>query len=566
MSKAGLSTGHGRMIFPAAVFFGVGLHLVLLITYLSSSPFASAPLVDSRYYWLVATDTVLAGKPLPGVFFGAPFYPLFLCVSVWLFGPVFWPVYVFQTGLCLATVFLVYRTVLAAFGKSPARWAAVLLLYYAPFAFQSLKLLPDTWGFFFLALFLAVSSATGRSLKMAVLWGFLAGIMVLCRAQLFLPALAIIAFKALWPWSATRLRPGLLTICAMIAALVPFALYTKVHTGRFTPFPPYSGLSLLEGNNPAAAGTYSRVVSDEDRMENRLSDMVKDASKITGQKVKDPFEADRIFRKRAFSFMRNEPEEFLALLCKKAVLMVSPRETFDIYDLYAERRLFLPVLYLFFSGWFLVFPLGLAGAWKIFNEPEARTRAVPFALAVLCLSGILLVFFVNSRYRLLLLPALVPFSGLGADALPLWARGRKTALMSLFGGILALMTLWVLLTNTSPTPSGVLSAGKALAMAGRAGESVALFENLAQENPFSLDLKNSLALLYIWEGRFTKASPLVEELAKSPQFEPRARLYRRLMSEGRRLYGSQGLADVVPSDSFRSFLHGESYEWRTKNP
>jgi len=565
MSKAG-STDHGRRIFYVAAFTGAGLHLVLLANYIFSSPFASAPLVDSRYYWLLATDTILAGRPLPGVFFGAPFYPLFLCASVRLFGPVFWPVYLIQTGLCLATVFLVYRTVLAAFGKNPARLAAVLLLYYAPLAFQSVKLLPDTWGFFFLALFLAVNTGAGTSFKKAALSGLLAGIMVLCRTQLLLPVLAIIAFKALWPRRERRPVLSLLTLLAMAAALVPFALYTQAHAGRFTPFPPNSGLALLEGNNPMASGTYARVVGDEDRMENRLSDMTEAASKMAGRRMDDPFEADRIFRNRAIGFMRDEPGRFFVLLCKKAVLLVSPRETGDVYDMYVERRLYLPVLHLFFSGWFLVFPLALAGAWKIFSEPEARMSAVPFALAVITLSGSLLVFFVNSRYRLLLLPALAPFSGVGADALLLWARDRKTALMSVFGGILALMALWAVLTDTGPTPSGVQSVGKALAISGRTGESLALFEKLAKDNPFSLDLKNSLALLYIWEGRFTDASPLVEELAKIPQFGKRAGLYRRLMDQGRRRYGEPGRADVAPTESFRSFLHRESDEWRAKNP
>lgn len=566
MPKAGLSTDHGRSIFYAAVFIGAGLHLVLLANYLFSSPFAAAPLVDSRYYWLVATDTILAGRPLPGVFFGAPFYPLFLCASVWLFGPVFWPVYALQTGLCLATIFLVHRAASAAFGKNPARWAVALLLYNAPLAFQSLKLLPDTWGFFFLALFLAVNSGAGTSFKKAAFSGLLAGIMVLCRTQLLLPVLAIMTFKVLWPRQARRPVHCLLTLLVMAAALVPFALYTHAHAGRFTPFPPNSGLALLEGNNPKASGTYVRVVGHEDRMENRLSDMTEAASKMAGRRVNDPFEADRIFRNRAIGFMMEKPGQFFVLLAKKGVRLVSPRETGDVYDMYVERRLYLPVLHLFFSGWFLVFPLALAGARKIIGEPEARIRAAPFALAVLTLSAGLFVFFVNSRYRLLLLPALAPFSGYGASAMASWAKARRTAPLAVFAALIFLMAFWNFKTDTGPTPSGVQSVGKALAISGRTGESLALFEKLAEDNPFSLDLKNSLALLYIWEGRFTDASPLVNELAKTPQFEKKAGLYRWLMDRGRRRYGEPGRADVIPTESFRSFLHGESDEWRRKNP
>ncbi|MFH2099560.1 MAG: hypothetical protein ABIJ95_08630 [Pseudomonadota bacterium] len=75
-----------RRITLALVLAGVGLYGVLFWQYVSRSPFASVPVVDSDFYWNAAREAA-RGNGLPPVIFNAPLYPLFVTAVVVLTGP-----------------------------------------------------------------------------------------------------------------------------------------------------------------------------------------------------------------------------------------------------------------------------------------------------------------------------------------------------------------------------------------------------------------------------------------------------------------------------------------------
>ncbi len=548
--------GGASRAFRIAAGLGAALQLAVALEYVLRSPYAYAPLVDSRYYWMVAYDTAMSGRPLPAVFFGAPFYPLFLCAYMWVFGPnPAWLPFL-QTGLALATIFLLHRTILRILGRAAADWSALLLLFYGPFAFQSLKILPDTWGLFFFALYLRLFVSLGDSGGRAVVLGLVSGVMALCRAQLLPAALLTLSFRAAFPVSRGRIRVSLLALASLALALLPFCLYSLSRAGHFSPFSPYGGLSLYEGNNPRAFGTYTRVVGSEDRMEKRLDDMAAEASRQLGRPV-GPYEADSFFRMRALSFALENPGRFLVLEAKKLYLLLTPAETYDLYDMGLERR-FLPLLRLLFGGWWLILPLSLTGAAALLRDPEARRAAMPFTVSALCQIAILLVFFINSRYRLLLVPALAPFFGAGAALLSEKARARRFRDLALAALPLLLMIPWAALSGDSHSFSARESVGKALAEAGRTDEALAVFNDLAREQPGSLELVNSLVLLHIFRGDFARAEPLLARLAADPQFSRLAAHYRLMMDEARRRFGSPGQSGVTPSPAFRAFLNASA--------
>lgn len=558
-----------RLLAPVLVFIaGTAMALALFVQYLGRSPFARVPLVDGQYYWLMAYDAVLLGKGLPPVFFGAPAYPFLLMGIMALAGPSLALVYLVQIAFFIGSAFFIYDTTRRIFSRGPALAAAALMLLYGPFAFYALKILPDTLGVFLVCAYLnlCVRQKKSPSIILSALVGILAGAEILCRGQT-LP-LVILTFFGVFSRSGKektsreKLSQLFFAVFFLFLTLAPWAFYMKAQTGRLTIFLPNTGLTLLEGNNPASRGTYARVLGGADNIVDRVPDMVAHASAALGRQV-DVWEADRYFRDRAISYIRENPGGWLLLLLKKMRLILWPREVHDIFSQRGEARAYLPLLHVFFAGFGLLLPLSCLGAWGGFREPgRERGSLVLLLLAALGICATLLVFFVNSRYRLLLLPALAPLAGNGVFVLKGWAREKRRA--PLAASLLALALLFGLQVLPAG-PAGKsfrASQAKALAQAGKQEEALAVLRGLVQEHPDDGDAMNSLTVLLLWQGELARAEEAARRLSAMPGLSGQAEHYLWLAARVRESFalGPEELR-VRPGEEYHAFLDRSAEEY-----
>ncbi|MEW5736618.1 MAG: glycosyltransferase family 39 protein [Thermodesulfobacteriota bacterium] len=564
------------LIAPGLVFLaGSALFLAYFIQYVLNSPFARVPMVDGQYYWLMAYDAVMLKKGLPPVFFGAPAYPFLLMGLMALAGPRLALVYIVQALLFMGTALLCFDTARRLFSRTAALAAAVLVLLYGPLAFYSLKVLPDCLGVFLLALYVNLWLRRGFSRTVAgqSLIGIIAATGILCRGQIT----PVIVLTFLWGFShySTRetkprkLVPVIFFLIFFTLTLLPWALYMKHNTGRLTIFLPNTGLTLWEGNNPAAQGTYARVLGRADNISDRVPDMIASASEALGRKV-DVWEADRYFRGRALSFITKHPGRFALLLLQKLRLILWPREVHDIFSLPAEARTYTPLLLFFFAGFGLLLPLSCAGAYDWLRNPEADRREMVFLLlAAAGVCATLVVFFVNARYRLLLLPALAPLAGNGFAALIRWFKaGKIFPFLFTLIGVLILLGIQAAPGGPGAGPDYRASEAKALAQSGNQDKALQILSDLVRENPDHADTVNSLTVLCLWQGDLAGASQYARKLASMPGFEEEGDHFLWLIGRIREVFLlEEGARKILPTEAYHAFLDesAEAYFQKKRN-
>lgn len=525
--------------YGAAIVLLVGLicYFLLISQYIRLSPYAHIPILDARSYWQLALDVAHSGKPLSSLTHSAPLYPLFLIACVYLFGPNIYAVYVVQLSLALMTVLLIHQLWRQLFSPLHGFIAALLSLFSLPFVYYISKLLPEVLAIFILTGFLAIYTHPELVDKPGglILLGLVAGLAILVRSQFIavvLPLLAILPFyrKPDPPTRSYRWRVPIVSAC-LLAALMPIGLYNYHHTGGFYVTAPNGGITFYEGNNAEATGTYSSIPGISDDVNLQLKDMVAVASSHLGRPV-TVWEADRYFWHKGISYIKHNPADWLKLELRKIILLLNPKETFTIYDIYLERSRYLPSLFFFPIGWGILFPLSLLGIFDLlFIKKEAMKILLPLIIAGIALIGLLLVFFVIDRYRLLLLPVIAGFAAHGGIALSKAWRKRQLPFAIAGSGVLLVGIAATLMIKKPIAPGAWSNLGSILVRLERFSEAEAALDRAIQLEPDNPIVLNNMIAALLYQDKVEKALPLIEALHAYPQFAQRAAKYRQFIDK-----------------------------------
>jgi len=243
------------------------------------------------------------------------------------------------------------------------------------------------------------------------------GLYALGRANIlaFAPVLAVWAFFALWKRLeprvkglgrslAARLRQGwrpglkrvLLLTCGVLAFVVPATLHNYLADGDLVPVTANGGINLYIGNGPRATGEYVNpptVDVKSDPGGRRYVSGVEGRPMTYGE-VSDWWAA------RTGEHIAEDPGRWLGLLLTKALLFVHRHEIMQVANVHVILGWQLP-------GWFFgaLVVLGLAAfVWD--RERRRRLGAVWLFVLVYALS--IIAFFVTDRYRLPVVPLLIP--------------------------------------------------------------------------------------------------------------------------------------------------------------
>ena len=385
--------------------------------------------LDTRFYYELSMQLVSGGGMPGGAISFNPLYPAFLVLVFRVFGDSLTAVRILQGVIGLFTILLAYRagSLLAVPGerKRPrgeliGAFAAVLTLLYAHFLMYEGSLLATTLvTFILLAVFVialvldqdvhGVRKATlgrkrVRPSLLALGAGLLTGAGALGRPNLFFLLAAAIPLWILLRHPNLRRGVRYAVLCALGTALVllPPVIYNVSRTGRFVPVTTHGGINFYIGNRPGAVGKYDPPEGMRADMRGLVEDARIVAEQRSGRSLTDA-EVSGYWFGEALESISHDPARWIALLGRKLLLFFNGLELADVLDISFYREA-CPAMKFLFVPFVAISPLSILG--MIVLARSGRNRSVVFLFIGAALASVLL-FYVNSRYRMPAVPLLI---------------------------------------------------------------------------------------------------------------------------------------------------------------
>ncbi|MFO7915991.1 MAG: glycosyltransferase family 39 protein [Candidatus Krumholzibacteriales bacterium] len=412
------TAGRERLIISVIIVAAAVIRIIYIIQLHSSDLEWILPL-DMHFYRELAAEISRGGMPLSGGLTFNPLYPVFLAAVFRLAGSSLLVPRIIQSILGVLTVCLIYiagKEVAVSGNRSRAGIAAAalalfypqFLLYEGSFLATSLVTLLLTASFL-TALRLdrdikGGRPASGNFLRRGALLGVILGAGSLGRPNLFLlliPAAAVWFFFRNGSGKRARLASAGALLGAAAVLLVP-AIYNGARTGRFVPVTSHGGINLYIGNRIEGGGVYKPPPGMRMDMRGLVEDARNRASELTGREMTDQ-EASGYWISRALDNISERPGGAAKLLLRKFALFWNRAEIPDVIDisLYREEC---PVMKILFIPFSLISALALAGLIAVYIT--GRNRGV-FTLYIGAAVVSVIIFFVNSRYRIPSVPVMI---------------------------------------------------------------------------------------------------------------------------------------------------------------
>lgn len=488
----------GRVLLWVPLLPALIVRVLSLKQYVSGNPFANHLFSDAHNYhqWAAA---IASGNPPLEPFYQAPLYPHFLALLLRFPGDHFLPIYMIQLILGVLSVHIVSRLALLFLRPLPSAIAATLfgLLPYSIY-FEH-KLYPEPLSLVVALLALYMGARDWKSARGSVWAGAAAGLAATARANL-------IAFGLLLPLSLLRNSPGrsFAYLAAFAMLVLPVTVWNVATGGGLTLVAANGGEVFCHGNNSNALGSMGKIPGFKSEIGSMAKSSIAFASKETGRELNSAG-ASRYWFARGLRWIARNPAASVRLEIRKAYLIFSSRFTplSSFYDFEKER----------FTGdaipWHLLhYPLWILALAGLLLR---RRGGLPIPGAIHLYAAIqfltLMLFFVSTRYVILLLPVIALYAGAGVEAI-LYRRRRAGVVAVLVAGLL--VAIWA---DRSPgreraTPYAQLASIRI--SEGNRTEAIALFAEAARLSPMELIHHQNLAMEREKEGDIAGAREAME--------------------------------------------------------
>jgi Tfp pilus assembly protein PilF len=373
-----------------------------------------------------------------------------------------------------------------------------MLALYPPAIFFDGLIQKSVLDVLLLCVALAITATLARDSRASstspwwTLLGIVTAALMLTRENAALLALVL----GCWGFSRAP-RAGAAFALGVTVGLLPVVARNYVVGGGFYLTTSQFGSNLYIGNNPRANGSYVSLREGRGSPEYERVDATALAEAASGRSL-TPREVSSYWTMRTVAFVRAEPWAWLRLLVYKARLLVSRTEIIDTESQESHAEYSLPLRVLGRVWHFgVVLPLALLGI--VARWGERRTLVVVYALAAAYAISVV-VFFVVARYRLPLVPLLLPFAAAGVLWLP---RVRPAALAGVT--VAAIVANWPVHTAASQQAITENNLGAALQDVGRVDEAVARYRRALELSPGYTPALNNLGTALRARGRAEEA-------------------------------------------------------------
>jgi len=400
-------------------------------------PMAKIPIIDGWSYHQQALDILRGNFWGDQVFFQDPLYPYLLAGVYSLTGESMAAVRMLQALFGAVLTVCLLLTGIRVGGVGAGAIAGLTAAVYPLLIYFDGQIMKESLGLLLIGLalwlLLRAADSPGRWSRQIVAGAsFALAVMTRGNLLLFAPAAALWLLWRHWRngglWSAV-LRVAVFT-AAVILTIAPVTIRNVIVGDDLVLLTSQGGANFFIGNNPYADGASGRppVLRKHPRFER--SDFEYEAERAVGRQLK-PSEINAYWMAEAKRWLRENPVLAARLWWRKVLLLFNVYEIPDNLDFYFYRR-YSPVLAnplggwlvngqtngLILGGWGLLLPLAIGGAvlfaWR---RPSAALLTV-FALIY---GASLVAFHIYDRYRLTLLPAVIP---LAAGYIACWSRWR----------------------------------------------------------------------------------------------------------------------------------------------
>ena len=432
-------------------------------------------------------------------FYHPPLYPYLLGLLFKVAGHSLALVYLLQGLLGLVNVFLIHRAGAALFGPRAGILAAAGAALYGPFPFHEMKFLGTTLGLTLgllsLTLLIGAEEAAARAPALGrapagrrsggtmVRW--LAAGLSIGVASACLPGTVILAplYAASLAWR--RAVPAAFSLLlGTVLGLLPVTVHNLYVAGDFLPLSGQGGTTFYQGNNPNAAGGFNVLPGFTGAPESQAAEEQSIAERETGRPMRRSETSAHFFRK-GLAFIASSPGVWLGLEFRKLAALLGDYEGSTEYSIYYERDQ-IPWLRILALPFAAIAGAGIAG---LLRAGLPRPPAIALFLYTVQAALTPLIFYVSSRYRLPLVPALLIYGGHLVDAS--WSEFRRGGApssgqvrsLALAGG-LALVSFFPLGAQKDSAEANVhYNIGNLLADRGRHVEAIASFDRAVARWP-----------------------------------------------------------------------------------
>ncbi len=430
------------------IVVGVALALRLAFYFLNKAfnPTFYFPVMDSLYHHEWALDLVAGGTPGTDVFFRGPMYPYFLAALYKISGSsIAFAVFVHHI-LGALTAGIVYLTARELFSRTVSLVAGLTVALYWVLVFMEGDLLVETLFIFFnsMSLYLLTVGIVRRRSRFLALGGLALGLATITRpsVMVFFPAVPLAIWLAYRRSSATaksaapakRTRGWIAqSVIVAIACAIPIlpVMIRNYSVGHaIVPIGSSGGVNFYIGNNPSSDGSTAIVPGTRADWWGGYDDAIAIAEKDRGRKLSLAEVSDYYFD-RGFDYIKSNPAQATEHMLKKFRMFWGAGERANDKFIYFFWHL-AKMKYVPLPGFWLVAPLAILGAFLLWRR---RSELVMLYLFVALYSIGVIVFFVNARFRLPIIPVLCIFSAYAA--VYLWRGFRSKQ----FGIVTSLLVL-----------------------------------------------------------------------------------------------------------------------------
>lgn len=414
-------------LIPLLIAFSSFIINLIYILELRKSPLFYSPQMDALYH-IEWAERIISGDIIgKEVFFRAPFYPYLLALIIKIFNGNLFFMRIFQGLIGSLSVFLIYLTAEKFFSKKVALFSSIVATLYGPFIYFTGEFLIVSLIIFlnlliFLALYRAIKNPSFFNWLLA---GVLSGLSAIARPNILLPAL-LLPILLFFLYRKNTLKKTIGLFCGILIVVSPILLRNYIVGKDFVPIASQAGINFYIGNNPSSDGTTAIAPGTRGTWWGGYHDAIRQAEKAMGKKLK-PSEVSNYWLKKGLKFIKDSPNLYIKLLVKKFFLFFSGMEISNNKDIYFFKeysiisnlliwKIVIPKtknipFFIFGFPFSLLLVFAITGIIFSIKEKDKEKLLLLFFIITYLISVI--IFFVNARYRMPVIPLLIMFSVFG---------------------------------------------------------------------------------------------------------------------------------------------------------
>lgn len=402
------------------------------------------------------------------------------------------------------------------FGPGPGWATGLLAALYAPLIHFSVELAPVPFTLLFLVAGLLLielgrerwpsdpaaerESAPGSWFRPGVLLvaGALSiGLAVGTRPNLLLGAILLPTLPFAWGPHRRAARASVLLAAGLVVGLAPLSVMNAVSSGRFIPLTTGAGHNFYIGHNPQAQPQYALPLTLD-------GDIFESMKALAEQEIGRPMEDTEVsgwYLRRALASMADDPGREGRLLGERILLSVNDFEA-TTYSSFEYQEHWSPLLRAL-PTFAVLFGLALCGLAVRGARRDDLHLWIPFIAGF----GSVVLFFYIARLRILVVPTLLVFGGLGLHTLWRTVRARTLPATALLAALFAAGFALSSLPRLTPDPSNEWNKGAGVLMnAGFYEDAADFLDRSLESNASNPNGWRSLARLYRETGRPEEAA------------------------------------------------------------